>query len=185
MNANAITLNSTTIRAAEPLRREQIKLIEICGLILGQGTQNRLINTFELSLLKLIARQLARSISYTEVSPDIKAEDHIVLIALRDLCDSFKKTPGIPQDSLHLLDKLYGNNGQLSPTLSERENETLKLIAEGFSNKEIAVLMNIGVRTVETHRERIMRKLGIHNVAGLTRFAIAHHIIEIERPPSP
>jgi two-component system nitrate/nitrite response regulator NarL len=67
--------------------------------------------------------------------------------------------------------------------LSEREREVLALIAEGKSNKEIAMLLGIGVRTTETHRERIMRKLSIHSVAGLTKFAIAHGIISLEENP--
>lgn len=61
--------------------------------------------------------------------------------------------------------------------LTEREREVLVLIAEGKSNKEIASHLDLGVRTVETHRERIMRKLNIHSVAGLTKFAIAHGLI--------
>jgi two-component system, NarL family, nitrate/nitrite response regulator NarL len=64
--------------------------------------------------------------------------------------------------------------------LSEREREVLALIAEGKSNKEIAVHLGIGVRTTETHRERIMRKLDIHSVAGLTKFAIANGISALE-----
>lgn len=67
--------------------------------------------------------------------------------------------------------------------LSEREREVLGLIAEGKSNKEIAMLLGIGVRTTETHRERIMRKLDIHSVAGLTKFAIAHGIVSLEDGP--
>ena len=61
--------------------------------------------------------------------------------------------------------------------LSDREREVLALIAGGKSNKEIATALNIGVRTTETHRERIMRKLDVHSVAGLTKFAIAHGIV--------
>ena len=61
--------------------------------------------------------------------------------------------------------------------LSERESEVVALIAEGKSNKEIAMHLGIGVRTIETHRERIMRKLDIHSVAGLTRCAIANGLI--------
>ncbi len=57
--------------------------------------------------------------------------------------------------------------------LTNREREVLVQIAEGLSNKEIAAQLGVGVRTVETHRERIMRKLDIHHVAGLTKFAIA------------
>jgi two-component system, NarL family, nitrate/nitrite response regulator NarL len=65
--------------------------------------------------------------------------------------------------------------------LSNREREVLSLVAEGLSNKEIASHLNVGVRTVETHRERIMRKLNIHSIAGLTRFAIAKGIVAFPR----
>jgi two-component system nitrate/nitrite response regulator NarL len=61
--------------------------------------------------------------------------------------------------------------------LSNREREVLTYIAEGLCNKEIACLLNIGTRTVETHRERLMRKLDIHSIAGLTRFAVAKGLI--------
>lgn len=68
--------------------------------------------------------------------------------------------------------------------LSEREREVLALIAEGKSNKEIAMHLGIGVRTTETHRERIMRKLEIHSVAGLTKFAIANGIVSLDPDPN-
>lgn len=61
-----------------------------------------------------------------------------------------------------------------SKALTPREEEVLALVADGLSNRQIAARLKIGVRTVETHRERLMRKLDIHNVAGLTRFAVAH-----------
>jgi DNA-binding NarL/FixJ family response regulator len=57
-------------------------------------------------------------------------------------------------------------------SLTSREREVLIRIAEGLSNKEIAGALSLGVRTVETHRERAMRKLGIHSVAGLTKYAL-------------
>jgi len=63
--------------------------------------------------------------------------------------------------------------------LTNREREVLLYIADGFSNKEIASQLDIGVRTVETHRERIMRKLDIHSIAGLTRFAIAQGLVSL------
>jgi two-component system nitrate/nitrite response regulator NarL len=65
--------------------------------------------------------------------------------------------------------------------LSNREREVLVTIAEGLSNKEIASRLGVGVRTVETHRERIMRKLNIHSVAGLTKFAIAKGMVALPR----
>jgi DNA-binding NarL/FixJ family response regulator len=61
--------------------------------------------------------------------------------------------------------------------LSNREREIVTFIADGLCNKEIACKLNIGTRTVETHRERLMRKLGIHSIAGLTRFAVAKGLV--------
>ena len=61
--------------------------------------------------------------------------------------------------------------------LSDRERAVLVAIAQGLSNKEIASQLGVGVRTVETHRERIMRKLNIHSVANLTRYAMARGLI--------
>ena len=63
--------------------------------------------------------------------------------------------------------------------LAPREREVLTHIAEGLCNKEIAFRLNIGIRTVETHRERMMRKLNIHSIAGLTRFAVAKGLITV------
>jgi DNA-binding NarL/FixJ family response regulator len=70
-----------------------------------------------------------------------------------------------------------GAEAPSSRMLSDREREVLIAIADGLSNKETAGRLGIGVRTIETHRERIMRKLNIRNVAGLTRFAIANGLI--------
>ncbi len=67
--------------------------------------------------------------------------------------------------------------------ISNREREVLIAIAEGLSNKEIACRLSVGVRTVETHRERIMRKLNIHSVAGLTKYAIQKGLILMPKPP--
>lgn len=62
--------------------------------------------------------------------------------------------------------------------LTAREREVLQLVAEGCTTKEIASRLNVSVKTADTHRSRIMQKLDIHDVAGLTRFAIQHGIIE-------
>lgn len=62
--------------------------------------------------------------------------------------------------------------------LSSREAELLPLIAEGHVNKEIASELGISIKTVEKHRQHLMRKLNIHHIAGLTHFAIASGIIE-------
>jgi DNA-binding NarL/FixJ family response regulator len=62
--------------------------------------------------------------------------------------------------------------------LTSREMEVFQLIAEGKANKQIAAELGIGMKTVETHRERLIVKLNIHNTAGLTRHAISEGIIE-------
>ena len=64
--------------------------------------------------------------------------------------------------------------------LTEREREVVGFIAEGYSNRRIADELRLGVRTVESHRENIMKKLKIHSVAGLTRYAIAHGLTRID-----
>ena len=60
--------------------------------------------------------------------------------------------------------------------LSNCENEVLQLVADGKTTKEIAQLLNRTVKTIDSHRERIMNKLSVHNIAGLTKFAIREGI---------
>jgi DNA-binding NarL/FixJ family response regulator len=68
----------------------------------------------------------------------------------------------------------------LLATLSPRQREVLRLIAEGKTTKQIAQLLEISVKTVETHRAQLMERLGIHDVAGLVRYAIIVGLIEVE-----
>lgn len=64
--------------------------------------------------------------------------------------------------------------------LSSRERQVLQLIAEGYSNKQIAYDLKISFKTVEKHRQNLMDKLEIHDTAGLTRYAISHLIISCD-----
>jgi DNA-binding NarL/FixJ family response regulator len=64
------------------------------------------------------------------------------------------------------------------PRLTSRETEVVQLIAEGKANKQVAQELGISIKTVEKHRQNLMNKLGIHDTAGLTRFAIDQRIIE-------
>lgn len=68
--------------------------------------------------------------------------------------------------------------------LTPRESEVLQLIAEGKPNKHIASDLGISIKTVEKHRQQVMNKLNIHDVAGLTRHALAKGIIENTGLPS-
>ena len=103
-----------------------------------------------------------------------------------------KTTP--PREMMAVIERVYAGERHFDPALddaeedapssgnqkrplSRRELQVLKLIADGFSNKLIAEQLGISVRTVETHRERIMRKLGVQGTAGLTKWALVHGLI--------
>lgn len=73
----------------------------------------------------------------------------------------------------------YQNKTELSSEpLSPRERQVLQLIAEGKTTKEVAGVLNISVKTAETHRTRIMEKLDIHETAGLVRYAIRRGLVQ-------
>lgn len=63
-------------------------------------------------------------------------------------------------------------------TLTDREREIVQMLAEGKSNKEIATLLSISVKTVETHRATVMRKLGINSIVELVHYAIRNQLVE-------
>lgn len=65
-------------------------------------------------------------------------------------------------------------------TLTDREKQVLKLVAEGLANKEVAEALGISVKTAMTHREHVMEKLGLHNRTELVRFALKKGVIRVE-----
>ncbi len=81
--------------------------------------------------------------------------------------------------------RAYRPEGHSSPfsLLTGREREVLQLLAEGYSAKLIAARLHVSVKTIETHRQRTMRKLNIDSVAGLTKYAVRHGLTTIEGPP--
>lgn len=68
--------------------------------------------------------------------------------------------------------------------LSQREKEVLKLVAEGHKNREIAEFLFISVKTVEKHRDNIMKKLDLHSTLELAKFAMEHGLVEADRGPT-
>lgn len=83
--------------------------------------------------------------------------------------------------------KSYINNAKLNSknsrekldSLTLREKEIFRYVAEGYNNNDIVERLNISIRTVETHKTNIMKKLELHNVVELVKFAIKNNIIEI------
>ena len=65
-------------------------------------------------------------------------------------------------------------------TLTDREKQVLKLVAEGLSNKEVAEVLGISVKTAMSHREKVMEKLDLHNRTELVRFALKRGVIRVD-----
>jgi DNA-binding NarL/FixJ family response regulator len=138
------------------------------------------------------------------VRPDTKAiivtvhdEDEYVLNAFRagvrgyvlkkqaaaDLLQAIKEVQAgsvyvSPGMSRALVDAVRTNTEMRSDLLTGREREVLQLVAEGKTSKEIASVLDVSVKTAETHRANIMNKLDIHETAGLVRYAIRHGMVE-------
>lgn len=83
-----------------------------------------------------------------------------------------------PGMSRALVDAVRTNTEMRSDLLTGREREVLQLVAEGKTSKEIASVLDVSVKTAETHRANIMNKLDIHETAGLVRYAIRHGMVE-------
>jgi len=72
-----------------------------------------------------------------------------------------------------------GDNSSYSP-LSVREREVLQLLTEGRSTKDVAGILNVSVKTVESHRKQIMDKLGLYSIAELTKYAIREGLTQLD-----
>lgn len=107
---------------------------------------------------------------------------HDVCQAIREVSKGgIHYSPSIAKRFVRMNPQTRGKSGKLerkAAALTSRETEVLQLIAEGKTNKEAASELSISIKTVEKHRGQLMKKLDIHDTAGLTRHAIATGIIE-------
>jgi len=107
---------------------------------------------------------------------------HLLSVAIREVQKGNRYfSPEITKRNSKRKQDLLSRTGVFkarSACLSSREIEVLQLIAEGNANKQIAEKLGISIKTVEKHRDHLMRKLDIHDTAGLTRYAIETGIIE-------
>lgn len=129
-------------------------------------------------------------------------EEEYVLTAMRGGAAGYVLKDAAPAELLLALETVRGGNTFISPAvaktlaaylqksdhdapraveLTPRQREVLRLIAESRNTKEIATLLGISIKTVETHRVRIMEKLGIHDVPGLVRYAVRLGLIRPAR----
>ena len=126
----------------------------------------------------------------------VHSEDHYVLEALQAGVHGYVVKTQAAADLVQAIREIRGNAIYLSPTisravveayfdkatppgdvLSSRERQVLQLVAEGKTTKEIAGVLGVSIKTADSHRARIMRKLDIHDTAGLVRFAIRRGLI--------
>jgi two-component system, NarL family, response regulator NreC len=126
----------------------------------------------------------------------VHTEDHYVLEALRTGVHGYVVKTQAAADLVQAIREIRGNAIYLSPTISRavveayfdkatppgdvlslRERQVLQLVAEGKTTKEIAGVLGVSIKTADSHRARIMRKLDIHDTAGLVRFAIRRGLI--------
>jgi len=76
------------------------------------------------------------------------------------------------------LKRMTTRKGDQNQVLSPREKTIVKLVAEGYSNKGVSAMLNLSIKTTETHRAAAMRKLNIHSTAGLVRYAVRSKLVE-------
>jgi DNA-binding NarL/FixJ family response regulator len=77
------------------------------------------------------------------------------------------------------LDPVSGSTAAKAPQLSRREREVLQLLAEGRSSKEVAIILDIAVKTAEAHRNNLMSKLNLHSTAKLVVYAVRNEVVSI------
>ena len=104
---------------------------------------------------------------------------HELMLAVKSVLEGKNYiSPGITETLIHgYLGSQTARPRTLAATLTHREREILKLIAEGLKSREIGDLLCISIKTVEKHRENIMQKLDIHNLPALTSFAIDNGLV--------
>ncbi len=101
-----------------------------------------------------------------------------LLQAVREVCNG--NAFFSPAIAKRLLDRRTNGESQsmIAPALTSRQTEVVQLIAEGFSSKQMAELLTVSIKTIEKHRQAAMKKLNIHEIATLTRYAISSGVVE-------
>jgi len=127
----------------------------------------------------------------------VHIEDHYVLEPLRAGVRGYVLKKDASADLIRAIREVAGGGVYLSPKispavvaalrssralpeefLSVREREVLQFVAEGKTTKEIATLLGVSVKTADAHRTRLMQKLDVHDVAGLTHYAIRRGVVQ-------
>ena len=138
---------------------------------------------------KIIALTVHKTEEYLQTTLQAGANAYVLKDATHDellmaiesvLQGQIYLSPGVSEKVIegYLAGKESRRSSSMLGLLSPREREVLKLVAEGYKNKEIAADLCISLKTVEKHRANLMKKLDLHNAAALTAYAIAQGLVE-------
>jgi two-component system response regulator NreC len=139
--------------------------------------------------LRIIALTVHRTEEYVRATLDAGANGYVLKDDTRN--ELISAIHAVAQGKTYLSPSICGQlvNGYLEPhsissnvswdNLTLREREVIKLIAEGNTNKMIARLLSISVKTVEKHRGNLMKKLNLHSASKITAYAIEHRLVEL------
>jgi len=109
------------------------------------------------------------------------AFEELILAIRAVIADQIYLSPSIAGVVLEdYVNHLAGSDAAARSTLTHREREVLQLLAEGKSTKEIALVLDVSGKTVETHRRHIMSKLNVYSVAELTKYAVREGLTSLE-----
>ncbi len=156
------------------------------------------VNLPDLNGVETTRQLIAECTGVSVIAVSVTADWHLVTGILRAGAHAFVLTDGGIDEIEQAIRAVSEGNVYLSPAvearviktldrvgephsiLTSREREVLQLIAEGKSTRQIADVLYVSVKTIETHRRQIMTKLGIHSVAGLTKYAIRQGITTVD-----
>jgi len=136
---------------------------------------------------KVLVLSMHESRAYVEEVLRAGAAGYIVKNAAADdlieaidtVCDGVSYlSPAITQQVVDAIARPASASPSGLGVLTDREREVLQLIAEGLSSKEIAAMLGVSLKTIDSHRSNLMEKLDIHKVSGLVRFAIRTGLVE-------
>ena len=138
--------------------------------------------------IKIVFLTMHTELAYVREAFDAGASGYVIKhSASIDLLSAIRQaslgrtyiTPGIVKNDEDDLLRGSRRSRAAPPKLTSRQREVLQLLAEGRSAKEAAAILNVSSRTVEFHKYRLMRQLGLRTAAELTHFAIKHKIISV------
>jgi DNA-binding NarL/FixJ family response regulator len=154
------------VEATAAIRRE-VPHVKIIGLSMHSG-KHIIDRMFASGASGYILKESAFEELYGAIQEVLKGRFYLTPSIARMYVDS-------EENEFQSLEEISKSKG-----ISKKEREVLQLVAEGLKTRDIARRLNLSVKTVESHRRNMMKKLSIFTIAGLTKFAIQEGIIAIE-----